>query len=103
MARKKKKKKIKEICNNCRLCDHERGLCKVTVMINGEKFNMPVFPDDKCHMEELGVEIKEIRWWQEDPTTGKATDKDGIVKMEYPDDLKLWNGFFEEKPKLWDK
>jgi hypothetical protein len=96
MKKNKKKKKIKEICNNCRLCDHERGLCKITIMIGNEKFNMPIFPEDSCHMDDLGIHIKEIRWWQEDPETGKETSKDGIVKMEYPADLKLWEGFLKE-------
>jgi len=93
---KRKKKKIKEICGNCRLYNHEEGECKVTVLVGTEKFNMPVFPKDKCHMEELGIEIKEIRWWAEDPETGEKTEGDGIVKMEYPTDLGLWEGFLEE-------
>ena len=41
--------------------------------------------------------------YEKTPLAYQSLDKDGIVKMEYPDDLKLWNGFFEEKPKLWDK
>jgi len=93
---KRKNKKIKEICGNCRLYDREKGECKVAVLIDTKKINMPVFPKDKCHMEELGIEIKEIRWWSEDPKTGKKTKGNGIVKMEYPVDLKLWEGFLKE-------
>ncbi len=88
-------KKIKHICKNCRLFDAENEVCKVTIVIGEEKYNMPTFAKDKCHMEELGIEIKQVRWWTEDPKTGEKTDKDGIVKMEYPTDLKLWKGFLK--------
>lgn len=91
----RKRKKIEPICKNCRLFDAENELCNVAVFINGHKFNMPVFPTDHCHMEELGIEVKQIRWWTEDQKTGKTTDGEGVVKMEYPTDLDLWRGFFK--------
>jgi hypothetical protein len=87
-----KLKKIKHICGNCRLYDGEN--CKVSCMVDGEVYHMPVFPDDKCHMEELGIEVKEIRWWTEDKN-GKKTNENGTIKMQYPADLSLWNGFLK--------
>ena len=90
-----RKKKTKPICKNCRLFDSQNEICTVTVLIGEQKYNMPVSPSDSCHMEELGIEVKQIRWWTEDPKTGKKTDGDGVVKMEYPADLKLWRGFFD--------
>jgi hypothetical protein len=90
MAR--KKKKIEPICGNCKLFDGN-GLCKVSILIGENKYNMPVFPKDRCHMDELGIEVKQIRWWAEDPKTGKKTDGEGVVKMEYPKDFELWEGF----------
>lgn len=52
---------------------------------------MPVSPEDKCHMEELGIEIQQVRWWTEDAKTGEKTNNNGVVKMEYP------KGFFGEE------
>lgn len=88
------KKKIEHICGNCRLYDNGKNECKVSVLIHGETYNIPVFPKDACHMEELGIEIKEIRWWTENEK-GIKTDGDGIVKMQYPTDMKLWDGFLK--------
>lgn len=51
---------------------------------------MPVFPRDKCHMEELGIEIKQVRWWVEDEK-GEPTAGNGTVKIEYP------TGFFNDE------
>jgi hypothetical protein len=89
------KKKIKKVCKNCQLYNPQAGLCSVNVYLGEEKYNMPVFPNDKCHMDELGIEVKEIRFWTEDPKTGEKTGKDGVVKMEYPNDLDLWKGFLD--------
>jgi len=92
---KSKKKKIKHICGNCRLYDNANGECKVSCMVNGESYHMPVFWQDKCHMEELGIEVNEIRWWSENPKTGEKTDGEGVIKMQYPKNLKLWDGFLK--------
>jgi len=81
--------KLKKICGNCRLYDASEQRCKVTILHEGEGYNMPVSPEDKCHLEELGIEIQQVRWWVEDPKTGEKANK-GIVKMEYPE------GFFGE-------
>lgn len=100
---KKRKGKIEPICGNCRLYNHHKGECKVTVMIGENQFHMPVFPNDKCHMDELGIEVEEIRWWTEDPLTGNPTDKDGVVKMQFPENFKLWEGFFQTDKELREK
>jgi len=78
--------KIEKICNNCLLYDREKQTCKVGVLVDGQEYHMPVFPSDKCHFDELGIEIKQVRWWVEDDD-GKPTDKDGTVKVEYPVDF----------------
>lgn len=80
-------KKIDPICGNCLLFRRDRGECGVAVLIEGQTFHMPVEAKDKCHMEELGVEVKQVRWWVED-NAGEKTDKEGLVKIEYPE------GFF---------
>lgn len=85
--RRKSKQPVEPKCKNCLLCDRERGLCKVAVLINGEQVHMPVFPEDNCHFDELGIPVEQVRWFVEDPETGKPAKK-GVVKIEYPE------GFF---------
>jgi len=83
---------MKKICNNCLLFNREKSICKVAILIEGEKFHMPVDPGDKCHMEELDIPIEQIRWWIEDPKTGKQISENGIVKIEYPTTLEEKHG-----------
>jgi hypothetical protein len=83
----KKKKAIEPKCKNCLCYNREQGVCKVAILVNGEQIHLPVSPEDNCHMEELGIPVQQVRWWVEDPKTGKPTDGDGVVKMEYPCDF----------------
>lgn len=76
-------KKVEKICNNCMLFNRANSTCKVSILIDGKEVHMPVDLGDKCHMDELGIEIKQVRWWVEDEK-GKPTDKNGTVKIEYP-------------------
>lgn len=85
-------KKIKKVCGNCLLYDNFKGQCKVAVLANGIEYHMPVFPKDSCHMDELGIPVKQVRWWVEDEE-GNPTDKHGRVKIEYPEDF-----FGKKKP-----
>jgi hypothetical protein len=80
------KKEIEKICNNCLLYDRTRRQCKIAVLLDGNEYHMPVDPGDKCHIEELGIEIKQVRWWVEDES-GNPTSQDGTVKVEYPEDF----------------
>jgi len=80
------KKNIEKICNNCLLYDRSKGQCKVGVLVDGVEYHMPVFPADKCHFDDIGIEIKQVRWWVEDDE-GNPTSKDGTVKVEYPADF----------------
>lgn len=74
-------------CKNCPLYNRENSCCKIVIFIEGDKINLPVLPDDDCHMLELGIEVNEVKFWTEDET-GKKTDGKGIVKIQYPE------GFF---------
>lgn len=85
----KKKKPVEEICGNCLLYNPNKGECKVAVLLEGKEYHMPVLPRDKCHMEELGIEIQQVRWFVEDEK-GEPTAGNGTVKIEYPE------GFFKE-------
>lgn len=79
-------KKIEKICGNCRLYNNEKGTCGVAILYEGKQYHMPVFPKDKCHMEELGIEINQVRWWVEDEN-GNQTSGNGKVKIEYPENF----------------
>ena len=78
--------KVEKICNNCLLFNRAKQECKVAVLIDGNELHLPVSPQDKCHFDDIGIEIKQVRWWVEDEE-GKPTDKDGTVKIEYPADF----------------
>jgi hypothetical protein len=54
---------------------------------------MPVNPEDFCHLEELNIEVDQVRWWAEDSKGKKSKTGKGKIKMEYPDN------FFGEKTK----
>ena len=82
-------KKIKKVCGNCLLYNNLKGECKTAILVEGKEYHMPVFPNDSCHMEELGVPIEQVRWWVEDEE-GNPAGK-GKVKIEYP------KGFFGEE------
>ena len=80
-------KKLEPICKNCLLYNHEKKECKVAILIDGREYHLPVDMNDRCHMDELGIEVKQVRWWTEDDK-GQKTDGNGVVKIEYPE------GFF---------
>jgi len=82
-----KKKSVEPKCKNCLLYDRQKGVCKVAILVDGQQYHMPVFPEDHCHMDELGIPVEQVRWYVEDPKTGKPTDGKGIVKIEYPENF----------------
>ncbi len=81
-----KKKKLEKKCKNCLLYNRENGTCRVAILIEGNQIHLPVFPEDNCHMDELGIEVEQVRWWVED-SRGQPTDGKGTVKIEYPKDF----------------
>ncbi len=92
--------KIESKCKNCKLFDPKNSRCNVIVLHEGEKYNLPVDPNDECFFEnefiatdtekfKMSNEIKEVKFWVEDPKTGEKIDGDGVVKIEYPS-----TGFF---------
>lgn len=93
-----KSKKIKAICNNCRLYDPHAGICNVVILHEGKRVRIPVDGPDPCFFEqtyfdpitkttETFNEVKEVKFWVEDEK-GQKTNKNGTVKMEYEE------GFF---------
>lgn len=81
-----KKSDIEKVCNNCMLYNRMNSTCKVALLVDGSEYHLPVDPGDKCHLEQLDIEIKQVRWWVEDDK-GNPTDKNGTVKIEYPKDF----------------
>ena len=81
-------KKIEPICGNCLLYNHNKSSCKIAILVDGLQLHLPVFKNDHCHMDELGIPVQQVRWWVEDPSTGQPTSGNGVVKIEYPE------GFF---------
>ena len=78
---------MKPKCGNCRLFNKSNETCEVAILIDGKKYNLPVSPEDNCHMDELGIPVEQVRWWVEDPNTGEKTEKNGVVKIEYPENF----------------
>ena len=50
---------IERICKNCKLFNHKESVCGVTVVCNGEHYELPVLPYDECHWEKIDKEIQE--------------------------------------------
>lgn len=78
--------KVEKICKNCRLFSPKEEMCGVAILLEGKKYHLPVSPQDNCHIEELGIEINQIRWWVEDEK-GNPTNGNGTVKIEYPENF----------------
>ena len=62
-----KKKKIKHICQNCKLYNPEEGVCSVTIVLEGEKYEITTEPKDSCHWEKHGLlnEVRQMRIWSD--------------------------------------
>lgn len=55
--------------------------CKVAILVDGVHRNLPVFPEDNCHLEELQISVDQVRWFEDEQDKNK-------IKIEYPE------GFF---------
>ena len=97
----KKKKEPEHICKNCRLFSPKESQCSIIILLEGEKYNIPVDAKDKCFFEadpdsrkyggfkplDFTDEIQEVKLWVENDK-GEKVKGDGVVKIEYP------KGFF---------
>lgn len=68
-------------CKNCFLLNRKKMECKVAILVDGIHRNLPVFFEDYCHLEELKIEVDQIRWFEDKEDKNK-------LKIEYPE------GFF---------
>lgn len=81
--KKKKKKSVEKICKNCKLYNPVDKVCGVTVLIHGEKYELPTLPQNKCFWEKEGIEIEELKMWSD--------GKNGYVSDTAPNrDLNYW-------------
>lgn len=55
--------------------------CKVAILVDGIHRNLPVFLEDNCHLEELKIQVDQVRWFEDKEDYNK-------LKIEYPE------GFF---------
>lgn len=97
-----KKKSIDRKCKNCKLFDPQKEHCKIVVLFEGERKNIPMSPDDDCiyeteyfdptkkAIETFSDDVKQVKFWVENEK-GEKINGDGVVKIEYPE------GFFGEK------
>ena len=49
--------KIKKICKNCRLYNEKDGICSVNILHEGEYYELPVRPYDRCWWERMEQEL----------------------------------------------
>lgn len=88
------------ICKKCLLFDKKNKRCKVVILYEGEKYNLPVEENDTCFFEnefvaineegdkeKFKVNVEQIKFWVEDEN-GNKTEGRGTAKVEYPE------GFF---------
>jgi hypothetical protein len=91
------RKQRKLTCGRCRLYDRGRGVCRVAVIHDGEKINIPVEPKDDCFFEQTYLDpetgtletfndVQEIRFWVENEK-GERIDGNGTVKVQFNADL----------------
>jgi hypothetical protein len=80
-------KKQTQKCGDCYLFNRENETCKISILIDGQKYNMPVSANDDCHMLELEIPIEQVKFWVEDPKSGEKTNENGVVKIEYPENF----------------
>lgn len=97
---KSRKCKVKKICNNCLLFNKKESVCLVNVLINGEKYELPVNPNDECHWERIDKEIdKEVKTLSANNTYFKAKLMDEVDKPIEIKQIRVWsdgtNGYIE--------
>lgn len=60
-----KNKKIEHICKNCRLFNSKDNICGVTIVREGEFYELQVLPTDKCAWEQWDIDIQQVRMWSD--------------------------------------
>lgn len=110
------KKQIERICNNCKLYDGNRKECSVVVLVEGNRYKIPMDPEDTCFYEtgyfdpttkateNFAEDIQEVKFWLEDEKGRKVGKRkwwqfwkkpeNTVVKIEYP------KGFFGKEKEL---
>lgn len=56
---------IEKICKNCKLYNKVDGTCSVTVVHEGNYYELPVLPDDKCFWQEEDIPVSLMRAWSD--------------------------------------
>lgn len=69
--------KIEKVCRNCSLYSKDHSVCGVTILNEGEHYEITTKPNDECVWEEMGIQVNQIRVWSD--------GKNGYI--EYPKNL----------------
>jgi hypothetical protein len=64
--------KPEPVCKNCLLYNRKEGTCEVRILQEGEKYELSVLPDDRCHWLEMDIPVHQIRAWSD--------GKDGYIE-----------------------
>jgi len=71
VERRKDKTTLEHICRNCKLFNTKENTCGVTVIKDGEYYELQVLPNNRCVWEQWDIEIQQVREWV-DTEKGKA-------------------------------
>lgn len=96
------KKKVEEVCRNCMLYNKVESTCDVVLLHEGEKYNIAVEPNDKCHWDRIEEEISTELKQRYDSNKNKYFKEKLIKEIESPLEIKqvrVWsdgkNGYIE--------
>lgn len=53
------------ICRDCALFDKTESVCRVTILRDGEYYEITTRSEDRCHWEEAGIPIQEVKVWSD--------------------------------------
>ncbi len=56
---------IEKICKNCKLYNEKESTCSVTIIHEGNYYELPVLPNSKCFWQEEDIPINLIRAWSD--------------------------------------
>lgn len=55
----------KHICKNCKLYNKKESVCTVTIVHEGEYYELPVKPNDPCIWEKEGIAVETMKAWSD--------------------------------------
>jgi len=63
----KELRKVKPlICKDCKLYNAKEKVCSVSIIHNGEYFELKTEPKDVCMWDKMGINVQRMRSWHDD-------------------------------------